>query len=426
MNSKKKDNQMFSDNSREIERFVHAQELIEIIARLTKKLNSASVPTTIDCHTIYCHKTGRPLSARSQRDTQEALAVHGAEFTETMLYAAPGGNCHLLWLQCDPETLDRLLTIDPRGYAVYCLRLLTAPFYKSRHQHAHVTVHQIALSWALARAWQILGRLSSEQLTALNEALCLFVSYMPESGNFIQLRLRQECLPYADELAALAVKGELIPVLKSAINRALASLGRYNGECERETKRIKFEARYGSPLDMARGPSQIRGQKKAKKAVQAAQEDQAMKLRADIYGEFQLGPEVKKLSPGARKIREHAIAQREIDALFSDGAQQSPGNENWRSRFARMEKPQEVDFGALDDLQFQETIKGSNPNTVEVRTIPALSLAARIALQKKPAISEAGSDPGQAVGKVVSGLSPAPSTKPLSALERILAKRNAK
>ena len=263
---------MMHENPQNIENVLRANQVIELMARMTKQLNSGNAQTTIDCRNTYCFKTGQPIGKRDLLALEEALRLHTPEFVEKTLYLSPGSQCHPLWERTDSETLDKLVKIDPRGFAVYCLNLLTSKFHKSPYD-------AIELKWSCARAWQILGALDQMQLMGLVESLTKCLSFynpqIPAKNDVFSYicRYAQKQLRKPEDFAILAKSGLLTDIINASINAAINSIIEHNREARKNNrKNEKFIEIPKTPSHLAsKAPSQIAGTKAAKRALETAE-----------------------------------------------------------------------------------------------------------------------------------------------------------
>jgi len=268
---------------------------------------------SVDC--VICRKTGKVLGrmgrTSSEDDTGEATEISEADecelFAERM--ATPFASISLSWLHDDSEALDDLQRDEPEAYAAFTLaklcqmqrnvlsngerKLVAAKF----SAEAGMPNDPQSL-WTLARARKWLDITPEETLEELNELLCRCVAIGPSfARTFQQLVNRQskkrflstlprDVLPEhiycPDWLARHAQNGKLVPLLRQAYSDALAST--LSGQrAARIGKRLYGESKGTSPLTAAQGPSSIRGQRKASKALKMANDF------AVLFAEFGIG-----------------------------------------------------------------------------------------------------------------------------------------
>lgn len=219
---------------------------------------------------LFCVKTGHEIGKREITTLFDCVKIRGKTELLSTLYNSHGLGIHPAWVQTDPRTLDQLQIADPLGYVCYCLSLMTEQYYskafahKLSYQNANAEKH-----FALARANQYLKGMSEGELLELSSALCHLLTFAPDTLAYTQ-RILGKIAYTPDALAKMGANKTLVPALNSAINAAMAGLGEFDTAWR---NRKKFEEIASTPSEMARGPSQIRGQRKAKRVVQSAEID---------------------------------------------------------------------------------------------------------------------------------------------------------
>lgn len=231
-----------------------ALDLVKLAISESEELNPLS---------IFCSKTGHEIGKRETNSLFECVKIHNKEHLISVLYNSHGLNVHPAWVQTDPASLDTLQLADPLGYAVYCLGLMTDQYYsaafarKMSYQNAPAERH-----WAIARANARLRGMSENDLMELCASLCHLLTFAPETLNYTQ-RILGALANTPDTLATMARNKTLVPALNRAINSAMTAIGNF----EIAWSRKKFEETPLTPSDMAKGPSQIRGQKRSRRKV---------------------------------------------------------------------------------------------------------------------------------------------------------------
>lgn len=336
---------MQNPDENEIERAIIAADLREILAAYSSRINADIERIKLSPLTIYCAKTGQPIGTVARATLETVLATHGRHRAEEILLNGNLNAHHPAWHFVDNTSLDRLMSRDPQGYAVYCLNILCNIMGKAKHVRA---AQYTETHWQLARAWQYLSFLSPLQLDALNDALCACITFSPHA--FERLLLGKEiakAATQADKLAKLAIDGTLVPALEKAVETAMEILHRWDIESQvkrREVQRL-YDNRPKTPWELANGPSNIRLQKRARRHVE---KQNAIKIET----EFSIG-------------------------LMQFMSETRLPKSNWLARKITAIKTQPLGVTALDlsevselgNFEFNETFDDDNDNTVEVRTI---------------------------------------------------------
>lgn len=212
---------------------------------------------------LFCSKTGHEIGKRENSTLFDCVKIHGKEYLISVLYNSHGLSVHPAWVQTDPATLDTLQMADPLGYVCYCLGLMTSEYYsasfakKLNYQNSAAERH-----WAIARANARLRGMSEHDLMELSASLCHLLTFAPETLNYTR-RILGAIAYTPDTLATMARNKCLVPALNRAISSAMAAIGNFEIAYERK----KFEEIPSTPSDMAKGPSQIRGQKRSRRKV---------------------------------------------------------------------------------------------------------------------------------------------------------------
>ena len=325
------------------------------LAKAARAINTDNIKIALSPTTIYCAKTGQPIGTLSKEVLAQSLDFLGEEKFAYAMYNSPGNNVAPLWLYTGETNraadLDLLIEKDPKGYAAYCLNLLTGHYVKNYKRNA--MQESVAHHWALARAYQWLGLLSPVALSDLNDNLCGALIYGPEAAKHLARELGNKG-KMPDDFARMAVEETLNILLENAINSVLASLGRYHTPGQPVQPTVKAA--------QAKGPSNARKTRKAKERTITDEHMLAVFKHPDIlamplYSMFQKDGKRPVEAPKARGIL-HKLQN-------SDPISRAPIND------ADISALEETEFN-FEDVDFSET---DDENTVEIRTIPRQLLA---------------------------------------------------
>lgn len=306
---------MHNPDTDEIERAILAADLRDILSRYSARINGDIERIKLSPLTIYCMKTGAPIGTLNRDALETTLKIHGADRFEEIMINANLNAYHPAWQFTDNASLDRLMTSDPQGYAVFAFNMLCNVLNTPKHMREE---NQITAHWALARAWQYLSLLSPMQLDLLNDNLCACLTFAPDTVRFMRLRREiARAIPYADEMAKLALDGTLIPILDNAVEQVMETMHRW--DIAEHTKRLIVHKMYENlpktPADAARGPSNIRLQKRAKRHVER---QNAIKIETEFsigLMQFMQEDRLPKANWIARKINAIKSAPLGITAL---------------------------------------------------------------------------------------------------------------
>lgn len=341
---------MRNPEENEIERAIIAAEIREILTTYSAKINADIERIKLSPLTIYCAKTGQPIGNVSRESLETVLAIHGRERCEDILLNSNLNAHHPAWHFVDNVSLDRLMSKDPQGYAVYCLNVLCNIMGKAKHIRAETYTET---HWQLARAWQYLTFLSPLQLDALNDALCACITFSPHA--FERLLLGKEIAKHArqaDKLAKLAIDGTLVPALEKAVETAMEILHRWGIEEQAKRREIQrlYDNRPKTPWELANGPSPIRMQKRARRHVER-------QAQIKLETEFSLG--LMSFMSETRMPKNNWLA-RKVNALTK--AKSQPLGETALDL---------SEVSELGNFEFNETFddNGEDDNRVEMRTI---------------------------------------------------------
>lgn len=309
---------MITPNSEQIQNVIISSDMIEQIEKLREAINDPVTGVEIEPLKIYCQKTGHIIGARDENSLFSTMKISGKNDFLSSLYHAVTLSVHPAWINTSGPDLDRLIEQDPIGYACYCFGFITAQFYQNSHNSDRKRQPWIERYWAMARANALLTQRGIAELPALNEELCKFLTYANDHENknnpksYLQRRIG-EFAKTPDMLAMLAITGELTELLRDCTNKALAAIGM----TQKYINATRFVDYAATPIDNARGPSNIRQQKRSKRELSDAKEfgelsklfeDSGLDLRSMIMANV----------PGTSKFRERIAeenAKREADML---------------------------------------------------------------------------------------------------------------
>jgi hypothetical protein len=246
---------------------MNAADMLSAMADLTVRINSPAFPQVkLDPAHLYCSKTGQRVGMRDSASILQAIAIRGRENFVADAYAAHGTNVHPAWINTTGPLLDEMLDKDPVGYAAFTLGLIvnkyvTKPLRYNREQIA-------ADHWALARAYAIIrqANMSELDLLELNYKCCELLTFGEHAIRLIVKQIGDRAKS-PDSLANLAVQNLLQPLMAEAIQKACNS----HRDFAYASHRQRFEDAPSSPADAARGPSNIRKQRRSKERVRVAQ-----------------------------------------------------------------------------------------------------------------------------------------------------------
>lgn len=269
------------ENPQPYQEAIAASDMLDAQAVLTQRINDANFSTIrLDPNTLYCSKTGQPVGKRDANAIYSAIQIIGKNAFIENAFLAHGLHCAPAWIASNGAALDRLEEQDPVGYAAFCLGLITE---KHSAKAPRLTPSDIAKRhYSLARAYAIISNASSEwrkfALIGINSKLCEFITYAPDSIRLLVMRLGEKA-KYPDHLAQALINGVLAEIMQKAIETAAHSTAVFDGY-----KRAKYEETPTSPADAARGPSNIRQQKRSRKSVEDRQRFSLLKAQFEDFG----------------------------------------------------------------------------------------------------------------------------------------------
>lgn len=343
---------MYSEpNADDIQAVIISQDIIEGISALTDYVNTEAVEVKINPRNFTCQKTGHIVGQRDENSLFSLMKIYGKDEFISILYHSVSLNTHPSWIYTTGENLDVLIEADPVGYACYCFSLITEQFYQTQRNLDRKRLPAIERHWAMARANALLVARGIDELPELNAELCRFLTYAPDTKAYLFKQIK-EFGKSPDMLALLACSGELKNLLNEATQKALAGIGRasyaINGvDISDHRDRLKkvglIDEIYRTPADAARGPSNIRKQRKSNRDIQ----------EATLFGEL------RKMFGGLERR-----------GMKSEG---EFALKKWREKIASNDAFDVIknDLEALVNFQL-ETIEAPNEageNEVEVRTL---------------------------------------------------------
>lgn len=256
-------------NMQQLQEVILSDDALDVLDLLTLQVNRENISVKIDPNFFFCNKTGHVVGKREISAILHSIKIHGTSHTTAALYNSHGLYVHPAWLRTDNVALDELQLHDALGYVTYCLGLMTDRYYKkafaSRLHYANANAERY---WAIARANLILQALSEQDLNELAATCCELLTFAPDTLAYIH-RVIGSLAFTPDALALMAVNHTLIAAMHRATDAALNSLGLANSAI----KRAKFEDIPTTPADAARGPSNIRKQRRSRRKVQDAEVD---------------------------------------------------------------------------------------------------------------------------------------------------------
>lgn len=329
---------MFEENQSDtIQAVVAAQDILDCVSELNRMVNDETLGVEIDALGIYCQKTGAKIGGRDQNSLFSLHKLCGKDAIVGNLYNATALCTHPVWLITNGEALDDLMSADPINYACYCFGLFTAEYYQTARNKDQRKQPYADRYWAMARANALMNARGVGGIDELNIELQRALIYAPDTLKYISRKIRAFS-ETPDNLAQLAVSGDLLSIVKDATDKVTSSIGMANIHIER----TRFVDIALSAADAARGPSNIRMQKRTKRDVA---ETQMMKELRDLMGNIHF---TETKVPDYAKIR--ARMQKADDELENELLSLSI----------------ETNFDIeMDDIE----IPGYDPNSVEINTL---------------------------------------------------------
>jgi hypothetical protein len=332
---------MYEPGADELNAVIFASDLAEKLLEFKTQVNDPLLGIEIEPLKLYCQKTGHIIGQRDENSLFSLIKFKGKDAIVQTLYNSVSLNCHPAWVETNGKDLDCLIDNDPIGYAVYCFGLITAQFYQNSKNTDRKRQPWCERYWAMARANALLTQRGIGELAELNIELCKLLTYAPDTMQYLFKRARKFAQT-PDQLALLACTGELTPLLKQCVNRALD----YIGQTDTYITKTRFVDYANTPADAARGPSNIRQQKASKKNV----------VEAGMYAELMRGFE--SAVPGFKKTI----------------LENTPGTGAWREKFrsntAAKEAEMMADYAAFGGTNFDLGLNDDvEDNAVEVREL---------------------------------------------------------
>lgn len=335
---------MYEPNNETIQSVIISQDMTEQFEQLSLIINDDALGVTISPWNVFCQKTGHIVGTRDQNSLFSLIKNSGKNAIIPALYNSPGFNVHPLWIYTNGKNLDQHIDNDPIGYAVYCFGIITSEFYQNVKNSDKKRKPWCERYWAIARANALLTSRGVAEISELNTMLCKVITFMPDSTAYLFRRIRKFAQT-PDALAMLHCTGELIGMLKEATNRALDSIGRADDFIQR-TRFVDYAA---SPADMARGPSNVRAQRRS---------------RIDIEEE-------SNFSALAALFKKAGIE----DELRRQTTAHVPGTGAWIEKYKTRAQLREAaiaeGLSALSNINFDdvEADNDADDNEVEIRTL---------------------------------------------------------
>ena len=96
------------------------------ISKTTELLDTIEISEHIENidTTMYCFKTGKPLSSWSNNDLRQLYIIVGEKRMKYLIYKKQFNNCQPAWIFTDPKSLENLFNHDPVGYFVYAVNYI--------------------------------------------------------------------------------------------------------------------------------------------------------------------------------------------------------------------------------------------------------------------------------------------------------------
>jgi len=389
---------MQDTNVQEIQAVIASSDIVECVSELNSLVNLVECGVEINPLGIYCQKTGALIGQRDQNSLFSLHKICGKEAIVGNLYNATALAVHPAWLITTGGALDDLMENDPVNYCVYCFGLFTQQYYQkaiSKDQRKQPFSERY---WAMARANAMIMTRGIARIDELNLALQRALIYAPDTLQYIAKKVRAFA-ETPDNLAQLAISGELIDIVNDATDKITSSIGLANIYIER----TRFVDVALSAADAARGPSNIRKQRRTKRDIAETQMMVELReLMGNIHFSEQKQPDYKAIRARLQQPQQEqtelesayaAILPTNFDITIDDI---EIGDENAveinrivavqgeAERTPIIKQPQEPEPAPIDVSNIRNAINATlaqNSNTAQT-TKPLTSLAARIAAMK--------------------------------------------
>ena len=142
-------------------------------------LETIKEETAIDLHYIHCSKTGQPIAKLSDLEIDHMLAFYGVkslnEIADKLELASAISR---IWLQTNPENLDKLQAIDPRGFFCYCMNIILQGhhmrYINNKRQFPTIEA-QTAFKNSLVKSWYQTELFTHSELEEVNKQLRVLI-----------------------------------------------------------------------------------------------------------------------------------------------------------------------------------------------------------------------------------------------------------
>lgn len=143
------------------------------------KLELIAHETGVDLSKIHCRKTGQPIATLNLTEIEHLLNFHSVkrltEIADLMDYS---GGVSRIWLHTNPENLNKLQSLDPRGFFCYCigiaLRNHHMHYVEDRKRFKTVEGEKIFYN-SLVKAWYLTANIPAKELEEANKVLRFFM-----------------------------------------------------------------------------------------------------------------------------------------------------------------------------------------------------------------------------------------------------------
>lgn len=268
------------EQGEQIQAVIASQNIIECITELHDFVNDETLGVTIPPLGLFCQKTGALIGERAQISLFSLHKLCGKEAIVGNLYGATSFNVHPAWIVTTGEALDDLMEQDPVNYACYCFGLITNQFYQTSRNKDQRRKPWAEKYWSMARANALMLARGVGGIDELNLELHRALIYAPDTLTYIFKRVRSFA-ETPDALAQLAVSGDLMPILRDATDKVTSSIGMANIFIK-QTRYVDIAL---SAADAARGPSNMRKQKRTKRDIaETAMMVELQKMFQDVGG----------------------------------------------------------------------------------------------------------------------------------------------
>lgn len=373
------------EEGEKIQAVIANSEILEAVSELNLLVNDETLGVTIAPLGMYCQKTGAIIGERTQNSIFSLHKLCGKDAIIGNLYNCTSLNTAPAWIVTNGEALDDLMTQDPVNYACYCLGIITQPFYQSARNKDQRKSPWAERYWAMARANALMLARGVGEIDQLNLALHRALIYAPDTLTYIYKRVRAFA-ETPDSLAQLAVSGDLTAILTDAVDKVTASIGMANIHIK-QTKYVDIAL---SAADAARGPSNMRQQRRTKRDVaETAMMVELQKMFADQGGFGYIKTSEIDYSKFKQQIQEREAVEQDMmmtdlqilasNFSLEDANEEDADVNTVEIRTINVELPSERSEPRKANNPSQEIAQEITPQTIAIITTPPMTIRERLA-----------------------------------------------